>query len=172
MLSLLTQRKYFALFSFMRLCHFFVLYLSCPLCLLGNRNRLHRHHEYAFDYPSRIPISPTISDGLVGVLRRCNSPWTPNSSQVPHYWLSDAHGNFIIELDFSSFQIPRTGLTSWVNQRIHIRGEKIDREPHPALLRVAFIQKEENSDLSHASPAPSAEQAVCKHPSKTSPFRH
>jgi hypothetical protein len=75
-------------------------------------------------------------------------------------------------LDFSSFHMPRGGLGLWLDQRVHIRGKKIDGKSHPAFLRVDFIQREENPDHSREAPTFSAEQGVCKHPSKTSPFRH
>jgi hypothetical protein len=111
-----------------------------------------------------------ISDGLVGILRCRDTSRPPRSHQVPHYWLSDSHGNFIIGLDFSSSHIPRDGLGLWLDQRVHVRGEKIDGKSRPALLRVAFIQKEENPDHLHGLPSLSVEQEVCKHPSKMSPF--
>jgi hypothetical protein len=163
----------FRSFSSMRLKHYWFLWFFSPFCLLGERN-CPRHSHERYDCPSYIPISPTMSDVLVGTLQRHRSSWLSRSRQNERYWLSDAHGHPMIELDFGSFPIPRNGLEAWVGQRVHIRGEKIDRGRRPSLLRVTFIQKaEEMQSASQLSSAmDSCPKPVCKRLSTTSSSRH
>jgi hypothetical protein len=157
----------------MRLKQYWFLWFFCPFCLLGERN-CPRHPCESYSCSPYIPVSSTMSDMLVGTLQRHRSSWLSRSRRNEHYWLSDAHSHPIIELDFSSFPIPRNGLGAWVGQRVHIRGEKIDRGRRPSLLRVTFIQKAD--EVTSASPASSATdscpQALCKHPSTTSSSQH
>ncbi|MDR3143627.1 MAG: hypothetical protein LBT57_02120 [Puniceicoccales bacterium] len=115
------------------------------------------------DYQSRLPISPTLSDELVGILRQLK----PRGRSSQDYWLFDAYGHPMIALDLSRFPLPRDGLGSLLGRRVRLRGERMESL---SMLRVAFIQREE--DEIPSVPNKSRPLGACKPPSPTSPSGH
>ncbi|MDR0728485.1 MAG: hypothetical protein LBF21_02680 [Puniceicoccales bacterium] len=127
-----------------------------------------RRHRVIYDYQSRLPISPTLSEELVGILRQPKDWGQSFGRPVRDYWLFDAHGHPMIALDFSRFPLPREGLGAWLGRRVRLRGERLESPGHVPVLRVAFIRREEEVAPSPAEGSPSP----CKPPSPASPSGH
>ncbi|MDR2377521.1 MAG: hypothetical protein LBD54_02085 [Puniceicoccales bacterium] len=135
--------------------------LICPLGLGAERLGPQRRHRAVYDYQSRLPISPTLSEELVGILRQPKA-WGWSSGRAGRdYWLFDAHGHPMIALDFSRFPLPREGLGAWLGRRVRLRGERVESPGHVSVLRVAFIRREEEASLSSVEDRPSS---ACKPP--------
>jgi len=117
------------------------------------------------DYQSRLPISTNLSDGLVGILRRPKGFWQGASRATAAHWLFDAHGNPIVPLDFSGFQVPRDGLDAWLHRRVRIRGERVVAPDGTVRLRVTSLRPEESGE------PPAAGPGRCGHSFTTSPWQ-